>query len=70
VRVFRCGGWYRAATSGERVTLASLYRKGILERQAWRGNEGDSNTAHEYKVSFVVRSQLKGGRAVPLPERS
>lgn len=49
VRVLTSHGWYRAASSGERVTLASLYRKGILERQARRGAEGDANAAYEYR---------------------
>lgn len=43
------GGWYRAESSGERVTLASLWRHGSLERQAWRGVEGKADAAHEYK---------------------
>lgn len=49
VRVLASGGWYRASSSGERVTLASLYRKGILERRARRGAEGDANAAYEYR---------------------
>ncbi len=46
------GGWYRAATNGERVTLASLYRAGVLERRAWRGKEGEADAAHEYRPRF------------------
>ncbi len=49
------GDWYRAITSGhsgggERVTLASLYRRGALERRAWRGKEGEANAAYEYRI--------------------
>lgn len=40
--------WHRARSSGERVTLASLHRKGLLQRRAWRGAEGDADAAHEY----------------------
>ena len=43
--------WYRAAGSGERVTLASLYRAGALKRRAWRGNEGEADAAYEYRLS-------------------
>jgi hypothetical protein len=50
----RAGKWYRARSSGERVTLASLFRRGILERQAWRGNEGEADAAHEYRVSSRI----------------
>lgn len=42
-------GWYRAADHGERVTLASLFRHGFLERSAWRGREGDADAAYEYR---------------------
>jgi hypothetical protein len=42
---------YRAESSGERVTLASLARAGALTRRVWRGVEGDSNAAHEYRPS-------------------
>lgn len=47
--------WYRAAHSGQRVTLASLWRAGILERRAWRGVEGDAAAAHEYRLGAEVR---------------
>ena len=56
------GHWYRAASSGERVTLASLYRAGVLRRRAWRGNEGEADAAYEYRLSQdadqVVRQSL------------
>ena len=44
-------GWYRAESHGERVTLASLHRLGIAERQAWRGREGEPDAAHEYRAT-------------------
>lgn len=43
--------WYRAADQGERVTLASLYRHDVLERQARRGTEGAANAAYEYRFT-------------------
>ena len=51
------GEWFRARGSGERVTLASLYRYGLLERRAWRG--GGMNKAHEYRVIDVVVQELR-----------
>ena len=45
------GLWYRAAGSGQRVTLASLYRAGVLNRRAWRGNEGEADAAYEYRLT-------------------
>ena len=49
------GAWYRAVTKGysgggERVTLASLFRAGPLERRAWRGVAGEPDAAYEYKI--------------------
>lgn len=59
------GLWYRAARSGERVTLASLYRAGALTRRAWRGNEGEADAAYEYRLTpeadQVLRQTLSGG---------
>ena len=49
VRTTLNGEWYRATSEGERVTLASLHRRGLLERRAWRGEAGDCNTAYEYR---------------------
>ena len=46
--------WYRAAGSGERVTLASLYRHGLVARRAWRGVEGQADAAHEYSATPAV----------------
>jgi hypothetical protein len=51
--------WYRAASSGERVTLASLYRNGALVRRAWRGNEGEADAAYEYRLSTVADQALR-----------
>ncbi len=61
------GLWYRAASSGERVTLASLYRAGALKRRAWRGNEGEADAAYEYQLTAeaarLVRQTLTEGDA-------
>ena len=61
------GLWYRAASSGERVTLASLYRAGALTRRAWRGNEGEADAAYEYRLSMVadnvLRESLSSGKS-------
>jgi hypothetical protein len=53
------GERYRAARSGERVTLASLFRAHLLERWVWRGIEGEANAAHEYELHPVVREELR-----------
>jgi hypothetical protein len=45
------GEWYRADGRGQRVTLASLYRKGLIDRRARRGKEGDADAAYEYRTS-------------------
>lgn len=50
--------WYRAQNKGERVTLASLWRQGLLERRAWRGTEGEVSAAHEYRASQAVLEAL------------
>jgi hypothetical protein len=56
--------WYRAASSGERVTLASLFRAGVLARRAWRGKDGEADAAYEYRLSLeadqVLRQTLSG----------
>lgn len=51
--------WYRADGNGERITLASLYRAEFLERRAWRGQEGEPDAAHEYRVAPRVLEMLK-----------
>jgi hypothetical protein len=53
------GGWYRAATSGERVTLASLHSHGLLVRRARRGIEGAADAAYEYQSSPIVQQAFK-----------
>jgi hypothetical protein len=53
------GGWYRAQGNGERVTLASLYRSGVLARRAWRGNEGEADAAYEYRLTPEVDQVLR-----------
>jgi hypothetical protein len=51
------GRWYRASRNGERVTLVSLYRRGILKRRAWRGVEGSADAAHEYRLSDTAKAE-------------
>ena len=62
------GVWYRAARSGERVTLASLYRAGVLRRRAWRGNEGEADAAHEYKLTPEAERVLRQVLSAPPSE--
>lgn len=54
IRAWLAGTWYRAERAGERVTLASLYRNRLLDRRAWRGEEGERDAAHEYQPSGAV----------------
>lgn len=61
VRANLLGQRYRAAGSGERVTLASLYRHGLLVRWAWRGQEGEEGAAHEYALSSHVERMIRAG---------
>lgn len=53
------GFWYRAAGSGERVTLASLYRAGVLTRRAWRGKDGEADAAYEYRLASAADQALR-----------
>jgi hypothetical protein len=53
------GRWYRADGSGQRVTLASLYRAGALKRRAWRGNEGEADAAYEYRLTPEAEQAVK-----------
>lgn len=53
------GLWYRADASGQRVTLASLYRAGALKRRAWRGNEGEADAAYEYRLTPEAAQAIK-----------
>lgn len=50
--------FYRAASNGERVTLASLYRAGVLERRCWRGTDGAANAAYEYRPSSNLLTEI------------
>lgn len=43
--------WFRARSSGERVTLASLYRAGALVRRERRAAKSKADVAYEYRVS-------------------
>jgi hypothetical protein len=58
------GGWYRAATSGERVTLASLHSHGLLVRRARRGIEGEADAAYEYQTSPIVQQAFAETKAI------
>lgn len=64
--------WYRAGAAGighargEAVTLASLFRAGVLERRAWRGQEGEADAAHKYRLSAMARREL--GLSEPPPD--
>lgn len=62
VRVSRVdlnGERYRAANSGERVTLASLHRARLLDRWAWRGQDGAADAAYEYALNPAFREELR-----------
>lgn len=49
--------WYRAGQAGighprgEAVTLASLERRGILQRRAWRTGKCSADNAYEYRIA-------------------
>lgn len=58
-RTHAAGGWARARTSGERVSLASLARRGVLIRRPWRGEEGDPDAAYEYRLSPAIELELR-----------
>lgn len=62
--------WYRARSSGERVTLASLFRKGLLKRRAWRGQEGDADAAHEYQTTELGKRLCVAAGRMALQERA
>jgi hypothetical protein len=51
------GQWYRAASSGERVTLSSLHRRALVSRRAWRGADGHADAAYEYRLADWLRSR-------------
>lgn len=61
VRATAAGQWYRAADSGERVTLASLHNnRRLLNRRVWKESKAAaergeySSPAHEYQAIGVV----------------
>jgi len=49
------GKWHRATSSGERVTLAALFRHGKLERRVWRKGRNRADDAHEYVNPTYIR---------------
>lgn len=55
------GTWVRALSAGDRVTLASLYRAGFLDRRAWRGAEGHPDAAYEYQATKLVMDAWRAG---------
>lgn len=59
VRATAAGRAYRASSCGERVTLASLFARGLLERRAWRGLEGERDAAHEYQAAAVFMDAIR-----------
>lgn len=62
--------WVRAEGSGERVTLVSLWARGLLVRRAWRGTEGHPDAAHEYRISPVVSESLAADKGKESPTAS
>lgn len=61
VRCYRAGQegrWHRSTYAGERVTLASLHTRGLLERRAWRGAEGRADSAFEYRCTPALQAKL------------
>jgi hypothetical protein len=53
-------GWVRSRSAGERVTLASLERRGWLERRAWRGDGVSRDSAFEYRLTHRARALAEG----------
>jgi hypothetical protein len=51
--------WYRSESSGERVTLASLLRAGVVVRRVWRGKTGSANAVYEYQLSDKALAEWK-----------
>jgi hypothetical protein len=58
-RAHENGQWFRARSGGERVTLASLYRYGLLTRRVWRAGKQEADNAHEYKLSDAFVEEWK-----------
>lgn len=55
----RSGEWIIATGSGDRVTLASMYRRGYFQRRTRRGREGERDAAYEYTLANVVQDRVK-----------
>lgn len=62
-REHRAGGWARARSHGERVSLASLYARGYIIRRAWRGAEGQPDAAYEYRLTPELADAVERKRA-------
>jgi hypothetical protein len=54
--------WYRARGSGERVTLASLWRQSFLDRRTRRVGKSSADNAYEYRPTkkFVELARADG----------
>lgn len=52
--------WFHSADHGERVTLASLERRGFLVRRPRRGDGISRDSAFEYQLAPVVRDAMRG----------
>lgn len=50
----KSGQWFRAEGRGQRVTLASLWRKGVLVRRIHRKGKNSADDAHEYRLSDLA----------------
>lgn len=58
-RAARAGDeWIRSVSAGDRVTFASLERRGIFERRAWRGDGISRDSAFEYRLAAQLRREL------------
>ena len=55
-------GWVRSRTAGERVTLAALENRGLLERRPWRGDGISRDSAFEYRVAPAILAELRRRR--------
>ena len=62
--------WYRAGDSGqgssggERVTLASLHRAGLVKRRVHRAGKSKADNAHEYALTDELADKLGRPRAI------
>jgi hypothetical protein len=54
----RRGEWYRAYGNGERVTLASLWRRGAIERRV-RARDGQTRVVPEGSADAAYEYQTK-----------